>query len=337
MAQFAGGRSIWLPKTQALAEEIVRRKKTEAILVQSQKMEAVGQLTGGIAHDFNNLLAVILGNLELLRDTQKQQKDLERIDASIGATQKGAELTRNMLSFASKAPLASQKINLNQVVEKTINWVTRTVPENIEIKMSLSADIREVEADLASTESAILNLILNAQAAMPNGGKLTIETANIVVDNNYVLDLGDDFAPGRYAMIAVSDTGVGIPHENLETIFEPFFTTKAVGAGSGLGLSMIHGFMKQTGGAVHVYSEKGQGTTFKLYFPAKQKRASFKIGKPKSHTSDLSGNGIRVLVAEDEPAVMNVICEMLSNSGYTSTFPGSVLTPRVRVIPTALR
>ena len=308
---------IWLPKTQALAEEIVRRKKTEAILVQSQKMEAVGQLTGGIAHDFNNLLAVILGNLELLRDTQKQQKDLERIDASIGAAQKGAELTRNMLSFASQAPLASQKINLNQVVEKTINWVERTVPENIEIKMSLSADIREVEADLASTESAILNLILNAQAAMPNGGKLTIETANIVVDNNYVLDLGDDCAPGRYAMIAVSDTGVGIPHENLETIFEPFFTTKAVGAGSGLGLSMIHGFMKQTGGAVHVYSEKGQGTTFKLYFPAKQKRASFKIEKPKSHTSDLSGNGIRVLVAEDEPAVMNVICEMLSNSGYT--------------------
>lgn len=118
-------------------------------------------------------------------------------------------------------------------------------------------------------------------------------------------------------MIAVSDTGVGIPHENLDTIFEPFFTTKAVGAGSGLGLSMIHGFMKQTGGAVHVYSEKGQGTTFKLYFPAKQKRASFKIEKPKSHTSDLSGNDIRVLVAEDEPAVMNVICEVLSNSGYT--------------------
>ena len=222
-----------------------------------------------------------------------------------------------MLSFARKAPLEAQNINLNTVVEKTINWVERTIPENIKIETSLSAEIRVVEADLASTESAILNLILNAQAAMPDGGKLTIETANILINDIDVLDMADDFAPGRYAMIAVSDTGVGISHKNLNAIFEPFFTTKAVGTGSGLGLSMIHGFMKQTGGAVHLKSEEGQGTTFKLYFPAKQKREFFTIEKVKSHTPHVSGKGIRVLVVEDEPAVMNVICEVLSNCGYT--------------------
>ena len=308
---------IWLPKTQALAREIDQRKKTEALLIQSQKMEAVGQMTGGVAHDFNNLLAVILGNLELLRETKQERKDLEHVVAAIEATQRGAELTRNMLSFARKAPLEPQTIDLTQIVAKTKNWIERTIPANIDVETSLMAGLWEVDADPASAKIAILNLILNARDAMPNGGKLTIETANVRIDEDYVADRDEDVIPGRYVMLAISDTGVGIPESNLGSIFEPFFTTKGVGAGTGLGLSMIEGFMKQSGGTVHVYSEEGEGTTFKLYFQANAARTKRQREKIKPEKAEIDGDGIRVLVAEDEPSLMNVICKVLDNGGYT--------------------
>lgn len=317
MILLAIGFGIWFPKTQALAREIDQRKRTEAILGQSQKMEAVGQMTGGVAHDFNNLLAVILGNLELLRERQQDQKGLEHIEAAIDATHRGAELTRNMLSFARKAPLVPQPINLNQIVAKTKSWIQRTLPANIAVETSLMAGIWEVEADPASTESAILNLILNARDAMPDGGKLTIETANLRIDDDYVSDRNEDVVPGRYVMVAVSDTGVGIPEHQLEAIFEPFFTTKGPASGSGLGLSMIQGFMKQSGGTVRVYSEDGDGTTFKLYFRANSNQANGRNSQASSDTPHVDTLGIRVLVTEDEPSVMNVICEALESAGYS--------------------
>lgn len=313
-ALLALGFLTWFPKTQSLARETEHRIRAEAQLAQSQKMEAVGHLTGGIAHDFNNLLAVILGNLELLRAKRLQGDEYQYIDAAIDASHRGAELTRNMLSFARKAHLEARPIDLNQVVAKASEWITRAIPKSIAVETSLLAELWQIDADPTSTESAVLNLIINARDAMPNGGRLTIETSNVPVDAEFVRERDEDILPGRYVMLAVSDTGVGIPKEDLQSIFDPFFTTKQIG--SGLGLSMIQGFLKQSGGMVRVYSEVGEGTTFKLYFPARSRgaRAETRI---ETSQEDVEVTGVKVLVAEDEDQVMRVICTMLREAGYT--------------------
>lgn len=319
-ALLAVGFLTWFPKSQALARETEKRIRAETQLAQSQKMEAVGHLTGGVAHDFNNLLAIILGNLELLRAKRPSEDERHHIEAAIDASHRGAELTRNMLSFARKAHLAPQPVDLNEVVTLASDWISRTIPKNIAVETSLSADLWEIEADPASTESAVLNLIINATDAMPRGGQLTIETTNIQISDEFVQERDEDVAPGPYVMLAISDTGVGIPKENLQLIFDPFFTTKQIG--SGLGLSMIQGFLKQSGGMVRVYSEVGEGTTFKLYFPARSNTAPTMTGD-ESRRSDIPAEGITVLVAEDEEPVRKVICEVLSGVGYTVVDAGS--------------
>lgn len=283
---------------------------------QAQKHESIGQLTGGVAHDFNNLLAIIMGNLELLRDELSDEGQLEHIDTSLRAILRGADLTRNMLAFARKARLEPKVIQLNKLVSETRSWSGRALPSNISIETSLLAGLWNIEADPSSTESALLNLILNARDAMPNGGKLTLETENVRVDQSYVDSRKQKLEPGRYVMLAVSDTGSGIPQDTLMQIFEPFFSTKPPGSGSGLGLSMIHGFMIQSGGTVQVYTELGFGTTFKLYF-----RAVDPNKNGPDHATELSrlakSKGQRILVVEDEPEVLTVIVSILENAGYS--------------------
>ncbi len=302
--------------------DISERKATEAQtadlearLIQAQKLEAVGQMTGGVAHDFNNLLNVILGNLELLEEVELSTDDLQLIESAITATHRGADLTQKMLSFARRAHLEPAVINLSDVVRDMDNWMSRTLPATIDVRMELEPALWPVEADHASTESAILNLIINARDAMRNGGVLTIETANVMIEDDDAASKIGDVTPGSHVMLAISDTGTGIPDEYLERVFEPFFTTKGTGQGSGLGLSMVHGFMKQSGGTVRVYSEPGVGTTLKLYFRAAKQlplpRASKEGGDAVQDSS-----GFRILVAEDQREVRDVLERILKSAGY---------------------
>lgn len=292
--------------------------ETRSIATQAQKMEAIGQLTGGVAHDFNNLLAVILGNLELIEEIKNPEEIQDRLDAAKSATLRGADLTKSLLSFARQSRLDPAVIDLNQVVRETKNWSSRVIPESIDVEISLLAGLWRVEVDPTLTQNALLNLILNARDAMPLGGKMTIETSNLRIDRDYNETHGEDVEPGRYVMLAVSDTGDGIPKESQANIFDPFYTTKPVGTGSGLGLSMVQGFLKQSGGTVRVYSEVGVGTTLKLYFPA----ASGKHDEPVREdpaADEQHGTGARVFVVEDEQAVLDVLTGTLKNAGYQIT------------------
>lgn len=284
----------------------------------AQKHESIGKLTGGVAHDFNNLLAIIMGNLELLRDDINGKRQLRLIDNSISASKRGADLTRNMLAFARKASLEMKVIDLNRLVAETGSWIGRTLPANIAVETTLLAGLWKIEADPSSTENALLNLILNARDAMQDGGRMTIETANVRIDRTYIDSRQEQLKPGRYVMLAVSDTGHGISIKALAQIFEPFFSTKEPGKGSGLGLSMVQGFMQQSGGTVQVYSEPNVGTTFKLYF----KVASSEVvtSSRKSEEIEIMALvGQRILVVEDEPEVLTILVQILENAGFDVT------------------
>ena len=300
--------------TKRLAEQ-KQREELQAQLAASQRLETIGQLTGGVAHDFNNLLAVILGNLELMQEECTDEELRMMIQPCIDATLRGAELTRNMLSYSRRAPLQPKIMDLNKLVRDTKNWAGRTLPSNVEIETSLLARLWKVKADPVAAESALLNLILNARDAMPLGGRLTIETSNVRVEAGYIDGRHEKLEPGRYVLVAVSDTGHGIADEDLERIFTPFFSTKSVSHGSGLGLPMVMGFMGQSGGTVQVYSEVGIGTTFKLYFPAE---TTDQPATAPDHPDEIRQRpqGKRILLAEDEEEVRSVLTAMLQASGY---------------------
>ncbi len=288
----------------------------ESKLLQTQKMDAIGKLTGGIAHDFNNILAVIMGNQELLDDeiTEPEQKKLVR--NSVEATQRGAELARNMLSFARRAPLQPSIVDLNQLVRNLENWIGRTLPSTIDVETSLLAGLWPIKVDASSAESGLLNLILNARDAMPNGGKLTIETTNVRIDEDYLSLRDENIGPGRYVMLAISDTGEGIASDKLATVFEPFYTSKPAGSGTGLGLSMVEGFMKQSDGTIRVYSELGVGTTFKLFFAAADK-SELPVKTPRSPvTASGEGNDATILLVDDAAEVLETIRAALEKSGF---------------------
>lgn len=282
---------------------------------QAQKNESIGKLTGGVAHDFNNILAVILGNLELLREHATDPRQLVMIDAGIDASKRGADLTRSLLAFARRARLQPELLDLNEVARQAKNWMRRALPESVEVETSLLAGLWQTKADVASLESALLNLILNARDAMDGQGKLTIETANVRIDEAYVDARNEEITPGRYVMLAVSDTGSGIPEGAIGNIFEPFYTTKPPGAGSGVGLSMVMGFVRQSGGTVQVYSEPGRGTTFKLYFPVTDEAAARAPTARKIPAPGATGQQ-RILLAEDEEAVRDVLVATLEKAGY---------------------
>ncbi|OUS38569.1 hypothetical protein A9Q94_02140 [Rhodobacterales bacterium 56_14_T64] len=274
----------------------------------------MGHLTGGVAHDFNNLLAVILGSLELLQDEQNPSGQKDLIDQAITATLRGADLTKSMLAFARQAPLQPEIIAANDVVREAQNWIVRTLPESVSTETSLFTGLWPIKADRSSLESALLNLIINARDAMDGHGSLTIETANVRIDESYIDARREEITPGRYVMLAVSDTGTGISEANLASIFDPFFTTKAPDKGTGLGLSMVVGFMRQSGGTVQVYSEVDKGTTFKLYFPAAETQ---KKQITNAATSIILNTGEhRVLVVEDEDAVRAILDLTLTKAGY---------------------
>jgi PAS domain S-box-containing protein len=284
-------------------------------LHQAQKLEAIGQLTGGIAHDFNNLLAVLLGNLELLSEDPDHEKRGEFVEDSLRAARRGRDLTKSLLSFARRAPLEPVTVNLNEVVQDMDRLLRRAIPETISLDVSLLGGLWPARVDRAALDSAMLNLVLNARDAMEGKGLLTIETANVRLDQHYLSERSEDAEPGRYVMLAVTDTGSGISPEDLKRVTEPFFTTKPAGAGSGLGLSMVQGFLKQSGGVLRIYTELGVGTTIKLFFPAS-------IDQPDSSTTSRLGagshapNGRRILVAEDEADVRKVIATRLRRTGY---------------------
>lgn len=301
---------------EVVSQDVTEARQLQNQLFRSQRMDAVGKLTGGIAHDFNNLLAVIMGNLELIDDELEDPRAKAMVESAIDAILRGSDLTRNMLSFARQAPLEPTIVDLNQLVRNMKSWIGRTLPTTIEVETSLLAGLWPTEVDASSAESGLLNLIINARDAMPGGGKLTIETSNIRIDDDYVDLRGEEIEPGRYVLLAVSDTGEGIEPGNLERIFEPFFTTKPPSVGSGMGLSMIEGFMRQSGGLVRVYSEAGVGTTFKLYFAA-----TTAAKEPVPTTPTVAAGGAidgqaTILLVEDNVDVRTTIRAALTKAGY---------------------
>ncbi|WP_227439724.1 PAS-domain containing protein [Methylobacterium sp. W2] len=296
--------------------DMTKRAQAEGVLREAQKMQAIGQLTGGIAHDFNNLLQVILGNLEFVRSKlgDEDAKLQTRIERAAWAAQRGATLTGQLLAFARKQPLAPTPIDLAATMPDLVPLLRRTLGEHIEVRYVESAGLWPAMADPAQLESAVLNLALNARDAMPGGGRLTIELGNKVLDREYAQH-HSEVTPGDYAMLAVSDTGHGMTPEVVKRVFEPFFTTKPDGKGTGLGLAMVFGFVKQSGGHVKIYSEPGEGTTVKIYLPRAVGVVSV-AGQRSVAPIELPRGNATVLVVEDEPAVREIACAILSDLGY---------------------
>lgn len=299
----------------SVVQDVTKRKGLEAQLLQAQKMEAVGQLTGGIAHDFNNLLSVILGNLQLLeRPLTNEPRLHKKIKTATRAAIRGADLTRRLLSFSRRQLLEPKILDLNTLVSSLDDLLGRTLGEGIDIEMVFEEDLWACTVDRGQMENALLNLAINARDAMPGGGALTIETRNVELDEAYQ-SKHSDVVPGHYVMVAVSDTGCGMSEEVRRQVFEPFFTTKGVGRGSGLGLSMVYGFVEQSGGHAVVYSEEGDGTSLKLYFPRTRTGALEKIEET-IVTMFAPGGDETILVVEDEEDVRATVVALLMEFGY---------------------
>lgn len=307
----AGGLTVYL-------QDFSQRKEIEERLRQSQKMDSLGQLTGGIAHDFNNLLTVILGNIDLLQDYLRDAPESVRGQADVirMAGDRAAELTHRLLAFARRQPLNPQSTNVNELVLEAQQLLARTMGEDIQIELVRGSGLWPATVDPHELQNAILNLALNARDAMTAGGRLTIETANMSVDQDYA-DL-HGIKAGSYIMVAVSDTGCGMAQEIADSAFDPFFTTKEEGKGSGLGLAMVYGFAHQSGGHVKIYSEPGEGTTVRLYLP----RALTPLAEPYQALAKppgLIGGSERVLLVEDNELVRLYTVNTLHQLGYQVT------------------
>ena len=303
-----------------LEAEAKQRRDAEAMLSHSQKMEAIGQLTGGIAHDFNNLLTVVAGNLEIAQRAlvRLDQHSTERISRAIEnayhGAQRAATLTQRLLAFARKQPLEAKIFNPNQTISGMVEFVRRTVGETIDVKIADEAKLWNVETDPTQFEAALLNLVVNARDAMKSGGTLTIETGNAFVDNQYAQQNGN-VAAGPYVIISVKDTGTGMDAETAERAFEPFFSTKEVGQGTGLGLSQVYGFAKQSGGFATIHSQVGVGTSVNIFLPRSEGQIA--AGVECAEVPYLEhGDGETVLVTEDDDAIRNYVVEMLHGLNY---------------------
>jgi signal transduction histidine kinase len=297
-----------------LQTQIEQRERAEEALRQSQKMEAIGHLTGGIAHDFNNILQIIAGNLDLLQPAVRENdRALRRLQSASMAAERAARLTQQLLAFARRQPLQPKVLNVGRRMSEVADLLRRTLGGNIEVECVGAGGLWNVQADFAQLENAILNLALNARDAMPGGGKLTIETANVFLDDAYARRHGD-VEPGQYVMVAVTDTGCGMTAEQMDRAFEPFYTTKPEGQGTGLGLSQVYGFVKQSGGHVKIYSELEHGTSVKVYLP-RVRQGEEEPARPVLDAAG-SGTGECVLVVEDDAAVRTATVEMLGELGY---------------------
>ncbi len=282
---------------------------------QSEKMEALGQLTGGIAHDFNNILTVITGTIEILAEAVEKEPQLAAITRMIDdAAARGADLTQHLLAFARKQPLQPREVDINTLIIDTAKLLRPTLGEHIEIESVFEDEACVASVDPNQLATAILNLSLNARDAMPNGGKLILETGSAFLDENYA-NIHGDVRPGRYALIAVSDTGTGIPAAILDKVFNPFFTSKGPGKGTGLGLSMVYGFVKQSAGHIKIYSEEGHGTTIKMYLPP---GTGALVASEASNALAVQGGHETILVVEDDKLVRDYVLTQLHSLGYVT-------------------
>lgn len=289
-------------------------QEADARLLHSQKLEAIGRLTGGVAHDFNNLLMVIIGNAEMLGDSLEENDQLRPLaDTTLQAAERGAELVARLMAFSRLQPLAPRTVDMNAVVSDVESMIRRTLSTEIDVELSLEANLWMAEADLNQSEVALLNLVINARDAMPDGGKLLIQTSKIALEKSEI-DGQDEIPSGNYVVVTVSDTGVGMPAQVLNRVYEPFFTTKGEGSGNGLGLPSVHGFMKQSHGHIKIDSEVGKGTTVRLYFP----KAS--ADGPETAVSEQDeippGDGEHILVVEDDIQVRALATALIRSLGY---------------------
>jgi PAS domain S-box-containing protein len=307
---------------QRVTAAVEERMRAEEELRQSQKMEAIGQLTGGVAHDFNNLLTLVIGGLDLIDrqlPSQPAGPGTDRIrrarDAAMEGAKRAAKLTQHLLAFARRQPLQARVIELNRLITEISDMLRRTLGEQVQLETVLGAGLWSVETDPVQLENAILNLAVNARDAMPGGGKLTIETHNASLDDSYVAGIPEGLPPGQYVMVAVSDTGSGMDSEIRQKVFEPFFTTKEAGKGTGLGLSQVYGFVRQTGGHVRIYSELGVGTTVKIYLPRTRSEVLPAETGNRQGAAALNGDET-ILVVEDQDELRDHITGILSELGY---------------------
>jgi signal transduction histidine kinase/CheY-like chemotaxis protein len=328
----------------ASVRDISARKVIEERLRHASKMEAIGRLTAGIAHDFNNLLTVVLGNLEHAQRRVEDRATLNALDNAMRGARRAAVLTERLLAFARRRPLEPRRLNANAVVSGMSDLLHRTLGEDVTVHADLAVDLWPIEVDPTGLETAILNLIVNARDAMPAGGKVSIETANVELDVAYAAS-EVEVRPGAYVLIAVADTGMGMPPEVLRQVFEPFFTTKSDGRGTGLGLSQVYGFVRQSGGHVKLHSEPGQGTTAKIYLPKVEcsGAAEPKVKAPSDRVA-LARPDETILVVEDDQDVRAFAVNSLRGLGYTvfeaadaaSALRILVATPAIRLLFTDL-
>ncbi|MAU59435.1 MAG: hypothetical protein CMI62_01755 [Parvibaculum sp.] len=300
-----------------ICRDVTAQRAAEENLRQSQKIESLGQLTGGIAHDFNNLLTVILGNGEMLeRDETINPRSRQLAQTVVTAAERGADLTKRLLAFARRQPLEPKVIDVNKLIHGIEGLLRRTLNEDIDLEIAGAGGLWRAEIDPGQLEAALVNLAVNARDAMPDGGRLTIETSNATLDDSYA-DAHSDVTPGQYVMVSVTDTGSGMSKETLERAFEPFFTTKGAGRGSGLGLSMVFGFVKQSGGHAKIYSELGEGTCVKIYLPRSQAEsdAAYQPGPERPESTGTE----HVLVVEDDELVRQNVLRQLADLGYRVT------------------
>jgi len=310
---YAYGRDVTLEQQQkAILED------TEAQLRQSQKMEAVGQLTGGIAHDFNNMLTGVIGGLSIIkrRIAANRTEDLSRfIDAATTSAHRAASLTHRLLAFSRRQSLEKKPVEVTRLVNSMEDLFRRTLGEQIELEINLEPNAWHAITDANQLESAILNLVINARDAMPKGGKLTVETTNLALSDADIVR-GESLQPGHYVVLAVSDTGIGMSQATINKAFDPFFTTKPIGQGTGLGLSMIYGFAQQSGGHARIYSQVGLGTTVKLYLPGAPDTINVDTSATEANFVPPRGDGETVLVVEDDDSVRMLVVDVLTELGY---------------------
>ncbi len=296
-------------------QDETKSRELERQLLQAQKMEAVGQLTGGIAHDFNNLLGILIGNLDLIRErVESDAGTVKLVETALDAALRGAELNKRLLTFSRRQALQPERLDINASLTATVKLLRRSLGERIVIHLEPGEDLWPVNADRVQLETAVLNLCINARDAMPEGGTLTIETQNAVVDRECAASHAE-MTPGSYVAIAVSDTGAGMPAEVLARVFEPFYTTKPVGAGTGLGLSMVYGFAKQSGGHVNIYSEEGKGTTVRLYLRRSTEGEQRSVEEDSPPAVAAAENEL-VLVVEDNDLMRQTVVRQIGGLGY---------------------
>lgn len=285
------------------------------LIHEAQKIHSIGRVAGGVAHDFNNILAVINGNAESIDIEGLSRDHREAVEEIIAASVRGAQLTKQLLGFARRSELNPKTLNLSSVISSMSSMLSRLLPANISMETSLTAGLWAVNIDRSLLENALLNLVINARDAMPQGGALTIETANVRIDRDYIEAREEDIPPGRYVMVAVTDTGTGVEEAFLPRLFEPFFTTKGPNQGTGLGLAMVDGFVRQSGGAARVYSEVGHGTSVKLYFPVTTSRSETDL-QQELRTSRSQSTVVRILLVEDQDAVRRIVEKTLRSAGH---------------------